>query len=59
MEVEVVIWFGITAIVVIAVVIGAIGRPDDGDGPAGARSAPTPPAGEGSEPVARSCSGRL
>jgi hypothetical protein len=39
-EMEAVIWFGIAAIIVIALVIAAIGRP--ADGPGGARTTPTP-----------------
>jgi len=38
--VEAVIWFGIAAIIVIALVIAAIGRPPDGPGGAGGNRAP-------------------
>jgi hypothetical protein len=38
--VEAVIWFGIAAIIVIALVIAAIGRPPDGPGGTGDSRAP-------------------
>ncbi len=45
---EAVIWFGIAAIIVIALVIAAIGRPPDG--PGGTRGGRAPVARRGARP---------
>jgi hypothetical protein len=47
-EVETVIWFGIAAIIVIALVIAAIGQPPDG--PGGTRGGRAPVARGGARP---------